>query len=251
MTFSLIPAIDIRDGNCVRLLQGEFSKETIFSKDPQEVAEKWISRGAKNIHIIDLDGASSGKLTNDYLVKTILNEYGKKVSIQVGGGIRDMNTIEELVTYGASRVIIGTAAVKTPEFLRDACRLFPGCMIVALDAKNDKVATNGWSELSSNTVIELAKEYQNFGVEGILYTDIMRDGMMKGVNLESTLALARSVDIPIIASGGVSGLSDLRRLIKCSAEGISGVILGRALYEGKLDFEEALQLVGIERAKKC
>ena len=243
MTFSIIPAIDIKGGNCVRLQQGEFSKETIFSDLPELVAEKWVSQGADKMHIVDLDGASSGQQKNEVVIKKILKKYSNRVSIQVGGGIRDLDTIEKILDQGASFVVIGTAAVKNPGLLKDACAAFLGHIIVAIDAKNGKVATDGWSKLSGHDVIDLAKKYEDDGVEAILYTDISRDGMLSGINVSSTVKLAQTINIPVIASGGISGINDLKNIMVKESEGVTGVILGRALYEGKIDFKEAKSLI--------
>jgi phosphoribosylformimino-5-aminoimidazole carboxamide ribotide isomerase len=236
----LIPAIDIKDGHCVRLRQGDMSDVTTFSEDPVAMARRWAGLGATRLHLVDLNGARSGKPVNEAVIKRILREVGPSVEVQLGGGLRDLDTIERFIDSGIARVVIGTAAVKNPGFLQDACSAFGGQVIVALDARDGKVATDGWSKLTGHDVVDLASKFEDYGVDGILYTDIGRDGMLTGVNIEATVALARAVRVPVFASGGVAGLSDIDRLCAVEADGIVGVILGRALYEGTLDFSAAL-----------
>lgn len=243
MSFLLIPAIDLKNGQCVRLRQGEYDDVTIFSDSPVEVAIDWITKGAKRIHVVDLDGAAVGYPKNYSIIKDILTSVGDDVPVQVGGGMRDLDTIEKTLDMGVAFVVIGTAAVKNPSLLKDACAAFPGQVIVSIDAKDGKVATDGWSKLSSHEVIDLAKKYENDGVEAILYTDISRDGMLSGVNLDGTLKLAQSISIPVIASGGVADMSDITSLCKVESEGVIGTILGRSIYEGKIDFELAQKYV--------
>ena len=242
----IIPAIDIKDGKCVRLQQGDMNSATIFSDDPGETARKWKSLGAKRLHVVDLNGAFAGKPKNESAIKEIVaamrNEEGDNIPIQLGGGIRDLETIERYLDDGISYIIIGTAAVKSPGFLHEACDAFPGHIIVALDAKEGKVATDGWSKLTGHDVIDLAKRFEGYGVEAVIYTDIGRDGMMTGVNIDATVKLAKELTVPVIASGGLNDLDDVKRLIAVEDEGIMGAITGRAIYEGKLDFKKALAL---------
>ncbi|MDQ2989851.1 MAG: 1-(5-phosphoribosyl)-5-[(5-phosphoribosylamino)methylideneamino]imidazole-4-carboxamide isomerase [Pseudomonadota bacterium] len=243
----LIPAIDLKDGHCVRLKQGDMELATVFSEDPAEMALHWLKKGARRLHLVDLNGAFAGKPKNESAVKSILqvvqefaadNEIDE-IPVQLGGGIRDLDTIERYLDNGISYIIVGTAAVKNPGFLHDACGAFPGNIIVGLDAKDGKVATDGWSKMSGHEVIDLAKKFEAYGVESIIYTDIGRDGMMGGVNIEATVKLAQSVRIPIIASGGVHNLKDVEDLCAVQDEGIEGVICGRSIYEGTLDLTSA------------
>jgi len=236
----LIPAIDLKDGHCVRLRQGEMNKDvTVFSDDPVAMARHWLEQGARRLHIVDLNAARSGRPVNEGVVRKILKAVGDDLPIQLGGGIRDLDTIERYIDDGVSFVVIGTAAVKNPGFLHDACSAFAGHVIVALDAKGGKVATDGWSKLTGHDVTDLAKKFEDYGVEAILYTDIGRDGMMTGVNIAATVALARHVKIPVIASGGVAGIADIEALCAVEPEGVTGTILGRALYEGAIEFRSA------------
>lgn len=235
----LIPAIDLQDGRCVRLRQGDLDDATVFSDDPGAMAAQWLEQGARRLHLVDLNGAVSGKPVNQAAIKSILAAVDEEIPVQIGGGIRDLNTIEAYLDQGLSYVIIGTAAVKNPGFLRDACSAFPGQIIVGLDARDGKIATDGWSKLSRHDVLDIAKKFEDYGCESIIYTDIGRDGMLSGVNIEATVALSRHVSIPIIASGGVANLKDIEALCEVEHEGIEGVILGRSLYEGTLDFAEA------------
>ena len=243
----LIPAIDLKDGHCVRLKQGDMELATVFSEDPAEMALHWLKKGARRLHLVDLNGAFAGKPKNEAAVKSILQvvqDYAEEMGIdeipvQLGGGIRDLDTIERYLDDGISYIIVGTAAVKNPGFLHDACGAFPGHIIVGLDAKDGKVATDGWSKMSGHEVIDLAKKFEAYGVESIVYTDIGRDGMMGGVNIEATVKLAQAVRIPIIASGGVNVLKDIEDLCAVQDEGIEGVICGRSIYEGSLDLTTA------------
>ena len=237
----LIPAIDLKDGRCVRLRQGDMSDATVFSEDPAEMARHWLDLGARRLHLVDLTGAFAGKPVNESAVKAILREVGDEIPVQLGGGIRDLDTIERYLDNGLSYVIIGTAAVKNPGFLHDACGAFPGQVIVGLDARDGKVATDGWSRLTRHEVIDLARKFEDYGVEGVIYTDIGRDGMLTGVNIEATVRLAQALRVPVIASGGVAGIEDIERLCAVEDEGIEGAILGRAIYEGQLDFVAAQQ----------
>ncbi|MDI1260592.1 1-(5-phosphoribosyl)-5-[(5-phosphoribosylamino)methylideneamino]imidazole-4-carboxamide isomerase [Aquabacterium sp.] len=232
----LIPAIDLKDGQCVRLKQGDMNDSTTFGEDPAAMARRWLDAGARRLHLVDLNGAFAGKPINEAAIKAILKEVGDEIPVQLGGGIRDLDTIERYLDDGISYVIIGTAAVKNPGFLRDACTAFGGHIIVGLDAKDGKVATDGWSKLSGHEVIDLAQKFQDYGVEGVIYTDIGRDGMLSGINIEATVKLAQALTIPVIASGGLSNLADIDRLCAVESEGVQGVICGRAIYSGDLDF---------------
>jgi phosphoribosylformimino-5-aminoimidazole carboxamide ribotide isomerase len=235
----LIPAIDLKDGHCVRLRQGDMQSATVFSEDPVAMARQWVAQGAKRLHIVDLNGAKSGKPVNEPVIRRIVAAVGEEVPVQLGGGLRDLDLIERYIDDGVRYVVIGTAAVKNPGFLQDACSAFGGHVVVALDAKGGKVATDGWSKLTGHDVVDLAKKFEDYGVDAILYTDIGRDGMMSGVNIEATVELARAVKIPVIASGGVSSMADIEKLCAVESDGVEGVILGRSLYEGTLDFKTA------------
>lgn len=238
----LIPAIDLKDGHCVRLRQGDLDDVTTFSEDPALMAAQWFEQGARRLHLVDLNGAVAGIPKNQAAIKAILAEIDGDIPVQIGGGIRDLNTIERYLDIGLSYVIIGTAAIKDPGFLRDACSAFPGQIIVGLDARDGKVATDGWSKLTRHDVIDIARKFEDYGCEAIIYTDIGRDGMLTGVNIESTVALAQAVSIPVIASGGVTNLDDIKALCAVESEGIEGAILGRSIYEGTLDFAAAQEL---------
>jgi phosphoribosylformimino-5-aminoimidazole carboxamide ribotide isomerase len=238
----IIPAIDLKDGSCVRLEQGRMESATVFSKEPGQAARQWAERGARRLHVVDLNGAVAGKPRNEAAVKEIIAAVDSDVPVQLGGGIRDLETIERYLDDGVSFVIIGTAAVKNPGFLHEACDAFPGHIIVGLDAKDGKVATDGWSKLTGHDVVDLAKRFQDYGVEAVIYTDIGRDGMMTGVNVEATVRLAQALVVPVIASGGLNSLDDVRRLRAVENEGITGCITGRAIYEGKLDFAAAMKV---------
>jgi len=235
----LIPAIDLKDGKCVRLKQGDMNDSTTFGEDPAAMARRWVDTGARRLHLVDLNGAFAGKPVNEPAIKAILAEVGDEIPGQLGGGIRDLDTIERYLDDGLSFIIIGTAAVKNPGFLRDACSAFGGHIIVGLDAKDGKVATDGWSKLTGHEVIDLAKKFEDYGVEGVIYTDIGRDGMLSGINIEATVKLAQALTIPVIASGGLSNIADIERLCAVQFEGIDGVICGRAIYSGDLDFAAA------------
>ncbi len=235
----LIPAIDLKDGHCVRLKQGDMLQSTIFSEDPQAMAQSWFDKGARRLHLVDLNGAFAGKPQNLAAIKSILKTVGQDIPVQLGGGIRDLDTIERYIDAGLQYVIIGTAAIKNPGFLQDACTAFPGHIIVGLDAKDGKVATDGWSKLTKHDVIDIAKKFEGYGVESIIYTDIGRDGMLSGVNIEATVKLAQALTIPVIASGGLSNMADIEKLCANESEGIEGVICGRAIYSGDLDFAAA------------
>ncbi|WP_374626350.1 1-(5-phosphoribosyl)-5-[(5-phosphoribosylamino)methylideneamino]imidazole-4-carboxamide isomerase [Pandoraea sp.] len=235
----LIPAIDLKDGQCVRLKQGDMDQATVFSEDPAAMARHWVEQGARRLHLVDLNGAFVGKPRNEAAIRAIIQEVGADIPVQLGGGIRDLATIERYLDDGLSYVIIGTAAVKNPGFLRDACSAFGGHIIVGLDAKDGKVATDGWSKLTGHEVVDLARKFEDYGVESIIYTDIGRDGMLQGINIEATVRLAQAVTVPVIASGGLSNLADIDALCSVEKEGIEGVICGRAIYSGDLNFSAA------------
>lgn len=237
----LIPAIDLKEGKCVRLRQGRMEDDTVFSDNPVEVAGKWVKAGAKRIHLVDLDGAFAGKPKNAEVIHEIVETY-PDVPIQIGGGIRDEDTIQEYLNAGVQYVIIGTKAVSEPHFVSDVAVEFPGHIIIGLDARDGKVAIDGWSKLSHHDVIDLAQQFEEDGVEAIVYTDISRDGMMTGVNIDATVKLARAIHIPVIASGGITNIEDIKALGKVVEDGIMGAITGRAIYEGSLDFAEAQKL---------
>ncbi len=235
----IIPAIDLKDGRCVRLQQGDMDSATIFSDDPVAMARHWAAQGARRLHIVDLNGAVAGKPKNEKVIREMIAAVGDALPIQLGGGIRDLDTIESYIDAGVAYVIIGTAAVKNPGFLHDACYAFPGHIIVGLDAKDGKVAVDGWSKMTGHDVIDLGKKFEEYGAEALVYTDIGRDGMLTGVNVEATLKLAQAIKTPIIASGGLSSVKDVQAVCKLVPEGIVGAIAGRALYEGQLDFKKA------------
>lgn len=238
----LIPAIDLKDGHCVRLKQGDMDAVTVFSDNPAEVAAHWLDQGARRLHLVDLNGAFSGKPVNDQAIRAIMEEVGDDVPVQIGGGIRDLSTIERYIDAGVSYVIIGTAAVKNPGFLQDACSAFGGHIILGLDAKDGVVATNGWSKLSKHNVIDFAQKVEHLAIESIIYTDIGRDGMLTGINIDATVKLSQATSIPVIASGGLSSLKDIEDLCAVEQEGIEAVICGRAIYSGDLDFAAAQDL---------
>ncbi len=237
----LIPAIDLKDGHCVRLKQGDMDQSTTFGEEPAVMARRWVDKGARRLHLVDLNGAFAGQPKNEQAIRKILHDVGSEIDVQLGGGIRDLDTIERYLDAGLRYVIIGTAAVKNPGFLRDACTAFGGHIIVGLDAKDGKVATDGWSKLTGHDVVDLAKKFEGYGVESIIYTDIGRDGMLSGINIDATVKLAQALSIPVIASGGLSNMADIEALCAVEREGVEGVICGRAIYTGDLDFEAAQQ----------
>jgi len=237
----LIPAIDIKGGQCVRLNQGDMSKVTVFASDPAQMARHWVDLGAKRLHLVDLDGAKAGKPVNSAAIHSILQEVNGQAPVQLGGGIRDLDTIEHYLDLGLDSVILGTAAVKNPAFLREACTGFGRAIIAALDARAGKVMVDGWSRATVHNATEWAQKFVEQGVETLIYTDTGRDGMLSGLNIAATAALARSIGINVIASGGLSGMADLEALSEAQADGIGGVICGMAIYTGKLDFKAALQ----------
>ncbi|MFN9764260.1 MAG: 1-(5-phosphoribosyl)-5-[(5-phosphoribosylamino)methylideneamino]imidazole-4-carboxamide isomerase [Pseudomonadota bacterium] len=235
----LIPAIDLKDGKCVRLQQGDMNAVTTFGDDPAAMARRWVDAGARRLHLVDLNGAFAGRPVNEAAVKSILRAVGDAIPVQRGGGIRDLDTIERYLDDGIGYVVIGTAAVKNPGFLKDACSAFGGHVIVGLDARDGKVATDGWSKLTGHEVADLARKFEDYGVEGVIYTDIGRDGMLTGINVEATVRLAQTLSIPVYASGGLAGIADIERLCEVEGEGIHGVICGRSIYSGALDFAAA------------
>ena len=238
----IIPAIDLKYGHCVRLEMGRMETATVISEEPGRAAEQWTQKGARRLHVVDLNGAFAGKPRNEGAIKEIIAAVDSDVPVQVGGGIRDLDTIERYLDDGVSYIVIGTAAVKNPGFLHEACDAFPGHVMVGLDARDGKVAVEGWSKLTGHDVVDLAKRFEDYGVEAVIYTDIGRDGMLNGVNIEATVRLAQALHIPVIASGGVTNLDDVRNLCAVAKEGIMGAITGRAIYQGTLDFTQAQKL---------
>jgi len=236
----LIPAIDLKGGQCVRLRQGRMDDATVFSGAPADIAKRWADEGAERLHVVDLDGAFKGQPVNLKVVEEIVAAI--KIPVQIGGGIRDEETVQRYLDVGVQYVIVGTRAVNTPHFLHDLCIEFPTHIIVGLDAKDGRVALNGWAKVTGHDVVETAVHCERDGVEAIIYTDIARDGMMQGFNAETTRKLAQAVKTPVFASGGVSSLDDIRRLKEIEGDGVAGAIIGRALYEGTLDFKEAVKL---------
>jgi len=237
----VIPAIDLKDGKCVRLRQGRMEDETVFGDDPVEVAQRWVDAGARRLHMVDLNGAFAGKPVNADVIKAVAEAF-PDLPIQVGGGIRDEDTVAAYLEAGVQYTIIGTRAVSTPHFINDLCLEFPGHILVGLDAREDRIAIDGWSKLSHHSAIDMARRFEQDGVEAIVFTDIGRDGMMTGVNVDSTVRLAQAITIPVIASGGITNMEDIRSLCAVSDEGIMGAITGRALYEGSLDLAAAQKL---------
>ncbi len=237
----VIPAIDLKDGKCVRLRQGRMEDETVFGDDPVEVAQRWVDAGARRLHMVDLNGAFAGKPVNAGAIRAVAEAF-PDLPIQVGGGIRDEDTVAAYLEAGVQYTIIGTKAVSAPHFINDLCLEFPGHIVVGLDARDGRIAIDGWSKLSHHSAVDMARRFEQDGVEAIVFTDIGRDGMMNGVNVESTVRLAQAITIPVIASGGVTNMDDIRSLCAVSGEGIIGAITGRALYEGTLDLSAAQQL---------
>lgn len=244
----LIPAIDIKNGRCVRLRQGDLENNiTVYSDDPVAVARQWADLGAERLHIVDLDGAATGRPVNAALIRDMVNEVSGDMEVELGGGLRSLEQVERYVDAGVSYAVIGTAALKRPGFLHEACSNFGGQIIVALDARDGLVATDGWQNTTSVKVVDIARKFESYGVEAFLYTDIARDGMLTGCNVEATAELARAVNVPVIASGGVRDIEDIRKLLEVEADGVYGAILGRSLYEGTLRFEDALDLVNASK----
>jgi phosphoribosylformimino-5-aminoimidazole carboxamide ribotide isomerase len=236
----IIPAVDIKNGRCVRLLQGRKDEETVFSNDPVKMAIKWDGEGAELIHVIDLDGAFEKSPQNLNSIKKIIKSV--KAGVQVGGGIRDKKTIRMFIDLGAKRVIIGTEAIKNPKLVKDACNEFPGRIVVGIDARNGMVAIEGWTETTKIKAVDLAKQFEDCGVAAINFTDIYRDGMQTGPNIKETMLIANHVSIPVVASGGVSTIEDIKKLIQLKNSGVTGIITGRALYSGNLNLKEAIKL---------
>lgn len=234
----IIPAIDLKDGKCVRLRQGRMEDDTVFSDDPVSMAKRWIDAGARRLHLVDLNGAFEGEPVNGDVVRAITQAF-PELPVQVGGGIRDAETIESYLKAGVEYCIIGTKAVREPEFVERVCKQFPGHIIVGIDAKDGMVAVEGWAEVSDVKAVDLARRFEDSGVSAIVYTDISRDGMMQGVNAEATAALAGSISIPVVASGGITNMDDIHRLLEVADSGIDSAITGRAIYEGTLDFSDA------------
>jgi phosphoribosylformimino-5-aminoimidazole carboxamide ribotide isomerase len=241
----VLPAIDLKNGQCVRLEQGLMEKDTVYSDDPAAMARHWQDEGGEFLHLVDLDGAFAGVPKNREAIEAIVAAVD--IPTELGGGIRDLKTIEAYLKLGVDRVILGTVAKENPELVAEACRRFPGQIVVGIDAKNGLVAVRGWAEVTEKKAIDLAREMEDFGVTAIIYTDIARDGMMQGPNLEATAALAEAISIPVIASGGVSSLDDIRNLLKIEASGVSGVITGKAIYSGSLNLREAVELTKANR----
>ncbi|MBA4004537.1 MAG: 1-(5-phosphoribosyl)-5-((5-phosphoribosylamino)methylideneamino)imidazole-4-carboxamide isomerase [Delftia sp.] len=239
----LIPAIDLKDGHCVRLIQGDMDQSTTFGEDPAIIARRWLDAGARRLHLVDLNGAFAGQPKNLVAIKAILKEVDGRIPVQLGGGIRDMKTLDAWIAKGIARVIIGTAAVRDPAFVREAARLHPGKIAVGIDAKDGRVAVEGWAQTSSMTAEELGQRFEDAGVAAIIYTDIARDGILKGLNVEMTLALAQAVRIPVIASGGLASIEDVHRLLQPDCALIAGAITGRALYDGRIDPRAALKAI--------
>ncbi|MCK5912710.1 MAG: 1-(5-phosphoribosyl)-5-[(5-phosphoribosylamino)methylideneamino]imidazole-4-carboxamide isomerase [Desulfuromusa sp.] len=236
----ILPAIDLKEGRCVRLEQGLMDRDTVYNDDPAAQALMWQEQGGEYLHIVDLDGAFAGQPKNKSAIRSIVNAID--IPSELGGGIRDLETIESYLDLGINRVILGTVAKEDPGLVKDACRLFPGHIVVGIDAKDGLVAVRGWADVTEKKATEMAKEMEAFGVEAIIYTDIARDGMMQGPNIEATKALAESINIPVIASGGLSTLDDIRRLIEIESSGVTGVITGKAIYSGAIDLREAVAL---------
>jgi phosphoribosylformimino-5-aminoimidazole carboxamide ribotide isomerase len=241
----LFPAIDLKGGQAVRLLRGDMAQATVFNDDPSAQAADFKAAGFRWLHLVDLDGAFAGRPVNADAVERIVAAVGE-TPVQLGGGIRDLATVERWLERGVTRVILGTVAVKHPDLVAQACRAFPGRIVVGIDARAGRVATEGWAETSELAATDLAKRFEDAGVAAIVYTDIDRDGALQGVNVEATAELARAIDIPVIASGGVSGIEDIRRLMEVEKDGVTGAILGRALYDGRIDPRAALALTGEE-----
>ncbi len=238
----LIPAIDLKDGVCVRLKQGLMEEATVFSNAPEEMAKHWVAQGARRLHLVDLNGAFAGQPKNFNAIEKIMAAVDSKIPVQLGGGIRDIGTIESYLTLGISYIILGTAAIKNPVLVAEACHAFPGKIIVGLDAKGGQVAIEGWANITEYNAIELGKKFADDGVDSIIYTDIGRDGMMSGINIEATIKLAQGVGLPVIASGGLTDMDDIHALVAAENQGVIGAITGRAIYEGSIDFREAQNL---------
>ncbi|MEK6589563.1 MAG: 1-(5-phosphoribosyl)-5-[(5-phosphoribosylamino)methylideneamino]imidazole-4-carboxamide isomerase [Nitrospinota bacterium] len=240
----IIPAIDIKDGRCVRLFQGRMDQETVYSEDPVSVAKRWEDNGAELLHVVDLNGAVAGVPKNKDIIGDIIKSV--KIPVEVGGGIRDMDTVNEYISIGTKKVIIGTVALENPEFVYEATKKFPQKIIVGIDAKNGNVAVRGWEDITKTSAYILAKSFEGFGISDIIYTDISRDGTLSGPNIEAIKSFAESINIPVIASGGVSNIRDIERLINLQKYGVKGVIIGKALYSGSVNLKEAIELCSHE-----
>lgn len=238
----IIPAIDLKDGKCVRLAQGDFRRMTVYSENPSEIAAQWQEQGAERIHVVDLDGSLAGSPRNREAILQIVRSV--RIPVEVGGGIRDIQAVASYVSSGVQWVILGTAALKNGVFVKEACRVFQGCVMIGIDAKDGMAAVEGWTEKTAAPAADIARRYEDDGPAAIIYTDIKRDGMETGINVEATRMLARSVSIPVIASGGVAGIDDIRRVAKIEADGVMGVIVGKALYTGSLGLPEAIRAAG-------
>lgn len=236
----VIPAIDIKGGRCVRLKQGRLNEETVFSDVPEQMAVKWFDMGAERLHLVDLDGAVQGRPVNLDIIRKIVNAI--PIPVELGGGIRDMETLEAYLDLGLSYVILGTVAYKDPEFVKSACVRFPGKIILGIDARDDRIAVEGWTEDADLTPVKMARQFEGSGISAIIYTDIHRDGMRTGPDIDGTRALAKAIKTPVIASGGISGISDVRNIVPLEADGVIGMITGRALYDGSLDLAEAIRV---------
>ncbi|MBI3600296.1 MAG: 1-(5-phosphoribosyl)-5-[(5-phosphoribosylamino)methylideneamino]imidazole-4-carboxamide isomerase [Nitrospinae bacterium] len=243
----IIPAIDIKGGKCVRLFQGKMEQETVYSDDPVSVAKKWEAEGAEFLHLVDLDGAVEGDPKNKDIISNIIK--GIKIPVEVGGGIRNIDSIKEYISIGAQKVVIGTTACENPEFVREACNNFPGKIMVGIDAKNGNVAVRGWKDVTDTRASSLAKRFEGMDVAGIIYTDISRDGTLSGPNIEAIKSFAESINIPVIASGGVSNINDIKSIIGLKKDGVTGIIIGKALYSGSVNLREAIELTKINRIK--
>ena len=242
----LFPAIDLKNGQCVRLEQGDMTRATVFNLDPAAQAKTFAAAGFEYLHVVDLDGAFAGKPMNAHAIEAMLKTV--TLPVQLGGGIRDMKTVEGWLSKGVARVIIGTAAVRDPELVKTAARRFPGCVAVGLDARDGKVAVEGWAETSEVTALEIAERFEDAGVAAIIFTDIARDGLLKGLNLDATIALADRITIPVVASGGLASIDDIKAMLMPRARKLAGAIAGRALYDGRLDASAALELIKNARA---
>ena len=240
----IIPAIDIKGGRCVRLFQGRMEQETVYSDDPVSVAKRWEDEGAEFLHIVDLDGAVSGVPKNKEIIESIIKSV--KIPLEVGGGIRNIETIKEYFSIGAKKVVIGTVTWENPILISEVCKVFPERIIVGIDAKNGNVAVRGWEDVTDTSASELAKRFEGMGISGIIYTDISRDGTLSGPNIDSIKFFAKSISIPVIASGGVSDINDIKNIMKLKKHGVDGVIIGKALYSGSVNLREAIKLVGSE-----
>jgi phosphoribosylformimino-5-aminoimidazole carboxamide ribotide isomerase len=240
----IIPAIDIKGGRCVRLFQGKMEQETVYSDDPISVAKRWESEGAEFLHLVDLDGAVNGMPKNKEIIGNIIKSV--KIPVEVGGGIRNIESIKEYISIGANRVVIGTVACENPEFVHEACKIFPDKIMVGIDAKNGNVAVRGWEDVTETSASQLAKRFEGMGVSGIIYTDISRDGTLSGPNIEAIKSFTSAINIPVIASGGVSNINDIKNIMKLKKHGVTGVIVGKAIYSGTVNLREAIELCSRE-----